>query len=171
MPMVSELILKVHIKSLICRNLYQCLDTVILSFFSVLVSQMQALYPPPSSFFLASPGSTWTSWRMRGRLVTTPVPLGSKSLPTRLSSTELFPLLCWQRTYIQWVQWQSRGWFLDPHHNGPEMEPTRSKHSCVFHKNLSGLAYGGQYVWGSENSNDWKLYQNRNHCWCRCTLC
>lgn len=94
MPMVSELILKVHIKSLICRNLYQCLDTVILSFFSVLVSQMQALYPPPSSFFLASPGSTWTSWRMRGRLVTTPVPLGSKSLPTRLSSTELFPLLC-----------------------------------------------------------------------------
>lgn len=48
---------------------------------------------PPSSFFLASPGSTWTSWRMSGRLVTTPVPRGSRSLPTRLSSTELLPLL------------------------------------------------------------------------------
>lgn len=48
---------------------------------------------PLSSFFLASPGSTWTSWRMRGRLVTIPVPRGSRSLPTRLSSTELLPLL------------------------------------------------------------------------------
>lgn len=51
-------------------------------------------YLPPSSFFLASPGSTWTSWRMRGRRVTIPVPRGRRSLPTRLSSTELLPLLC-----------------------------------------------------------------------------
>lgn len=48
---------------------------------------------PLSSFFLASAASTWTSWRMRGRLVTMPVPRGSRSLPTRLSSTELLPLL------------------------------------------------------------------------------
>lgn len=53
---------------------------------------------PLSSFFLASPGSTWTSWRMRGRLVTIPVPRGSRSLPTRLSSTELLPLLWKNKT-------------------------------------------------------------------------
>lgn len=59
------------------------------------------LYLPLSSFFLASPGSTWTSWRMRGRRVTMPVPRGSRSLPTRLSSTELFPLLWRHKIQIE----------------------------------------------------------------------
>lgn len=53
--------------------------------------------PFSSLVFLRSSGSTWTSWRMRGRRVTTPVPRGRRSLPTRASSTELFPLLWRQK--------------------------------------------------------------------------
>ncbi len=50
--------------------------------------------PFSSPVFLLSSGSTFTSWRMRGLRVTMPVPRGRRSLPTKLSSTELFPLLC-----------------------------------------------------------------------------
>lgn len=50
--------------------------------------------PFSSQVFLLSSGSTCTSWRIRGLRVTMPVPRGRRSLPTKLSSTELFPLLC-----------------------------------------------------------------------------
>lgn len=49
---------------------------------------------PFSCFLLSSRGGTCTSCNTRGRRVTMPDPRGKKSRPTRLSSTELFPLLC-----------------------------------------------------------------------------
>lgn len=57
---------------------------------------VKMMLPFSSLVFLRSSGSMCTSCRMRGRRVTMPVPRGRMSLPTRLSKTELFPLLCRQ---------------------------------------------------------------------------
>jgi len=53
-------------------------------------------YKPPFSCVLVSVSvfDAWMSCSTSGRLVTTPVPRGRKSRPTRLSSTELLPELC-----------------------------------------------------------------------------
>ena len=60
---------------------------------------------PPFSRVLISVSSfvTCISCRMRGLLVTMPVPRGRKSRPTRLSSTELFPALCKLKTFKLWL--------------------------------------------------------------------
>lgn len=52
---------------------------------------------PLSCLRLSSSGGTFTSCNTRGRRVTTPEPRGRKSRPTKLSNTELFPLL-WKET-------------------------------------------------------------------------
>lgn len=49
---------------------------------------------PLSCVRLSSSGGTFTSCNTRGRRVTIPEPRGRKSRPTKLSNTELFPLLC-----------------------------------------------------------------------------
>ena len=53
-------------------------------------------YIPPPSVVLVSWSSTgqYTNCRTSGLRVTTPVPRGKKSRPTRASNTELFPELC-----------------------------------------------------------------------------
>lgn len=50
---------------------------------------------PLSSFSLVFRGATLISCNTRGRRVTIPDPRGRRSRPTRLSSTELFPELCY----------------------------------------------------------------------------
>lgn len=57
-------------------------------------SEVKMMLPFSSLGFRRSSGSMCTSCRIRGRRVTMPVPRGRMSLPTRLSKTELFPLLC-----------------------------------------------------------------------------
>lgn len=107
---------------------------------------------PLSSFFLASPGSTWTSWRMRGRLVTIPVPRGSRSLPTRLSSTELLPLLWRHKQHmVSRVRWgTNQGLHILSHQiqQSPHVEPcwirsgataNTANCTCLFLKQWPGL--------------------------------
>lgn len=60
--------------------------------------QVMIMLPFSSVVFLRSSGSMCTSCRMRGRRVMMPVPRGRMSLPTRLSKTELFPLLCREKS-------------------------------------------------------------------------
>ena len=59
---------------------------------------------PLSILSLSWTGATLISCNTRGRLVTIPDPRGKKSRPTRLSNTELFPLLCYG---TQWKQFSS----------------------------------------------------------------
>lgn len=67
--------------------------------------------PFSSLVFRRSSGSMCTSCRISGRRVTTPVPRGRMSLPTRLSKTELFPLLCrqYRQVYKQNIKSQECG--------------------------------------------------------------
>lgn len=68
------------------------------------------MLPFSSVVFLRSSASMCTSCRMRGRRVTMPVPRGRMSLPTRLSKTELFPLLCRKKKDHQCHKQKHRWW-------------------------------------------------------------